>query len=120
VTLHTISNLLTGYARVQIYQCFNIENEVKKTFNTKSTPKLNFQTKVMEGQFSKGRLDGYGREWLSDYTAKVGYFNQNYISGKGMQFDNGKLVSQGIFAIQEGVEQLIKEKEIENFLSNVD
>jgi len=52
--------------------------------------KMNKLVYVYEGQFSKGKLNGYGRQFEVDgkaYKTEMGFFEDNNLSGKGIIWD---------------------------------
>jgi hypothetical protein len=88
---------------------------------------------IYEGQVSKGKLDGYGRQYEVNgkaYKTEMGFFEANNLSGKGIIWDR-------LVATRDGVVQMptifkglydpstsgstrapIVDKKIEDFLTN--
>lgn len=96
-----IQTLLNGYARIIIYEAHTPMNSTylpdpKIEYDPRVNYHKNKILEIREGQFFNGMLNGYGRVFESDGSAKIGFFHFDKDFGKMMFFENGFLLKEGI------------------------
>ena len=82
---------ITGYARIIKFK--NLAQEIGEEVDF-SKSELNEFVHIFEGEFKKGKMHGYGRQFEisnKQYKAEMGFFEDDRLNGKGIIWD--KLVA---------------------------
>lgn len=75
-------------------------------------------TRIEEGHFRHGKLDGFGRVMTEDGHHQVGFWKHGHPYGKLQKYRGGVLLEQGIWTYVSGKSYLEKEMKITEFLEN--
>lgn len=78
--LSDVAPYINGFARILYYTV--IKKDEKGTFNPLMERQDNIVSRIEEGRFEKGQLDGFGRILSGDGHHQIGFFKNGHPYGK--------------------------------------